>query len=399
MTRVAVVVQRCHESVVGGSEALAWQYAQLLSSRFEVEVLTTTATDHMSWENVLPAGLGLRNGLPVQRFPVVIGRSPYWNALYQRLQSETRDGGGPGSWRAALQEEFIRFQGPWSPPLHQWLRTHADWYDAFVFCTYLYPTTYFGIQCVPAARAILVPTLHDEMPAHLPVFRACYARRPNRIWLTAAEKRTASRVWGFDGGDVLGMAVDAIEPARPEERGTAYFLYCGRIDAGKGCDVMLRAFASLRSHEHVRLVLTGVDNMGLQAQPGVEYLGFVGEERKRSLMAGALAYVMPSANESFSITTLEAMAQKTPVLANAQSDVLRDHVEQSGGGLCWSSAAELTACMEQLLEPSQVDRTSMGEAGRSYVLARYGEDVVRDGLCERIACTALAPRVTTGHQP
>jgi len=27
MKKIAIIVQRCHESVVGGSEALAWQYA------------------------------------------------------------------------------------------------------------------------------------------------------------------------------------------------------------------------------------------------------------------------------------------------------------------------------------------------------------------------------------
>ena len=40
-----LVVQRCHESVVGGAEALAWQHANLLKDDYEVEVLTTTAVD------------------------------------------------------------------------------------------------------------------------------------------------------------------------------------------------------------------------------------------------------------------------------------------------------------------------------------------------------------------
>jgi len=33
MKKIAIIVQRCHESVVGGSEALAWQYAGSTQTR------------------------------------------------------------------------------------------------------------------------------------------------------------------------------------------------------------------------------------------------------------------------------------------------------------------------------------------------------------------------------
>ena len=74
MKRIAIVVQRCHASVVGGSEALAWQYARLLSNRFDVEVLTSTASDYVAWKNDLPVGVEMRDGIPVRRFPVTITR-------------------------------------------------------------------------------------------------------------------------------------------------------------------------------------------------------------------------------------------------------------------------------------------------------------------------------------
>ena len=86
--RVAVVVQRCHESVLGGSEAHAWQYVQLLREAFEVEVLTSTATDYVTWEETLPAGEDARDGIAVRRFPVAVGRSGYWHQLNHRLNLE-----------------------------------------------------------------------------------------------------------------------------------------------------------------------------------------------------------------------------------------------------------------------------------------------------------------------
>lgn len=375
MKRVAIVVQRCHESVVGGSEALAWQYARLLSQRFEVEVLTSTATEHAQWNNVLPAGASTEDGIVVRRFPVAIGRTPYWDALYRRMCDEAmrlRD--GDCRWREALQDEFIRSQGPHCPSLHDWLRSHD--YAAVLFCTYLYPTTYFGIRAVAPQRAILVPTLHDETPAYFPVFRELYARYPHRIWLTDAERRAAQAIWGEAVGEVIGMAVAQTVGESPERRDAPYFLYCGRVEAGKGCDELLRAFQQLPRKGRVRLVFTGTDLIGLPKSPDIEFLGFVDDVRKRALMAGALAFVLPSRYESFSIVTLEAMAQGTPVLVNGECEVMRDHVEQSGGGLHYRGIDDLVAKLEHLCALPMHERERIGGAGRKYVSGRYSEEAV-----------------------
>lgn len=398
MKRVAVVVQRCHESVVGGSEALAWQYARLLSSRFEVEILSSTALDYVSWKNALEPGVEAREGIAVRRFPVAFERGPYWYGLHTRMMLGLQPHLHPatprqGVWREAQQDEYIRFQGPYCPALEDWLRAHQHEYAAVVFCTYLYPTTYLGIQHVPAHKTVLVPTLHDEPTAYLPVYAQRYAAHARRIWLTAAERRTAKRLWGFDEGEVLGMAVEHTESARPEVRERPYLLYCGRIEAGKGCDELLRAYAQLPARDRVSLVLTGVDNMGLPQAPGIEYLGFVDEARKLALMAGARAFVLPSQYESFSIVTLEAMAQRTPVLVNGRCEVMRDHVEQSGAGHHYATTAEMIEQMERLCTLDDRERTRLGAAGRDYVLAHYREERIRERLVdyvERVVADAPA---------
>src|SRR4030042_6600204 len=85
MNKLAIVVQRCHESVVGGSESLAWQWAQLLKTDYQVEILTTTAVDAVTWANALSPGLEHRDGLSIQRFKVDQGRPPYWHSLHSLL--------------------------------------------------------------------------------------------------------------------------------------------------------------------------------------------------------------------------------------------------------------------------------------------------------------------------
>jgi len=399
MRRVAVVVQRCHESVVGGSEALAWQYARLLSERFEVEILTSTASDYTTWKSDLPAGVEMREGIPVHRFAPATVREAYWHELHARLIREVhptreRSGAERVYWREALEDEFIRCQGPYCPDLHAHLAANAQDYAAVVFCTYLYPTTYFGIDRIPAEKAILVPTLHDEIPAYLKVFAQRYARFPHRIWLTDAEQRVAGRLWNFTGGEVIGMAVEHTESTAREQRSAPYFLYSGRIDENKGCGVLLEAFRRFRNTSGIEatLILTGVDNMKLPKRADIEFLGFVDESRKLALMAGAAAFVLPSEFESFSIVTLEAMAQRTPVLVNAKCEVLRDHIDRSGGGFHYGNEADLAALMERVARLDDAERSRIGDAGRNYVMDRYSEPRVRDRLVDLVERVAEGAR-------
>ena len=85
MKRIGIVVQRCHESVVGGSESLAWQYANLLKDDYDVDVLTTTAVDAAYWANALPEGVEIREGITIRRFHIDIGYTPYRSKLFEYL--------------------------------------------------------------------------------------------------------------------------------------------------------------------------------------------------------------------------------------------------------------------------------------------------------------------------
>src|SRR5215212_735740 len=132
MKRVAIVVQRCHESVVGGAESLAWQYATLLRDAYEVDVLSTTAVDAGYWSNVLPEGLEVHDRINIRRFHVDIGYSPYRTELFARmLRDYDKFGAGrrrapDGTarhipWSIPLQEELVRRIGPYSDSLVKYI--------------------------------------------------------------------------------------------------------------------------------------------------------------------------------------------------------------------------------------------------------------------------------------
>jgi glycosyltransferase involved in cell wall biosynthesis/SAM-dependent methyltransferase len=395
MSKVAIVVQRCHESIVGGSESLAWQYATLLKDDYEVEVLSTTAVDAAYWSNVLPAGTEVRDGINIRRFHVDIGYSPYRTEIFTCMlrdfekfglgRHRATDGGTKHfPWSIGLQEELVRRIGPYSDSLVQYLRQNWQSYRAIIVVTYLYPTAYFSLLEIPPGRALFAPTLHDEPPAYLSIYQHAARRAHSLVWLTEAERRLGTDLWGELPGRIVAMAIDA-EPREPTQLSSPYLLYCGRIDPNKGCATLFDYFLRFKQQHpsQLRLVLTGKDDIPIPDHADIDFRGFVSAEEKFSLMAGAHVYMTPSARESFSIVALEAMAQRTPVLASAESDVLADHISESDGGSIYHDYESFAARLNEMLDSQRV-RDQMGERGRNYVVSRYVPERVRNSLVEAI---------------
>lgn len=392
MKKVAIVVQRCHETVVGGSEALAWNYATLLRNTYDVDVLTTTATDISEWANALPEGREEKDGISIIRFRVTVGRNAYWAQLYDRLRAgfnpftPGRHRNGAKSlrlhWTLALQEEFIKNQGPYSEPLLNYIRENWHEYHSIIFVTYLYPTTYFGLHQLPAGRALFAPTLHDEQPAYLSAFKHAAHRAGRMLWLTEAEGRVGQKLWGDLPGTVVGMSVET-DLREPERSSIPYLLYCGRVDPNKGCAHLFEFYFKYKraTRSKLRLVITGTADMEIPPHPDIDFRGFVSAEEKFRLMAGASVFVIPSPNESFSIVTLEAMAQQTQVLASSASEVMADHIDRSGAGRTYTDYYSFENALHDLLA-DESGRRALGKKGREYVTRHYTEENIRRSLIQ-----------------
>ena len=170
------------------------------------------------------------------------------------------------------------------------------------------------------------------------------------MWLTEAERRVGVKLWGELPGQVVSMSLDT-ESREPAQLEIPYLLYCGRIDPNKGCVELFNYFIEFKKQypSNLRLLLTGKDDMPVPAHPDIEFRGFVDHEEKLRLMAGAKIFVMPSGNESFSIVTLEAMVQRAPVLASGVSEVLVDHVKESGAGGIYRDYETFAARLAEML--------------------------------------------------
>jgi glycosyltransferase involved in cell wall biosynthesis len=392
MKKLAIVVQRCHKNIVGGSEYEAWQYANLLKKSYEVYILTTTAVELEKWDNVLPEGDEIRSGICIKRFKVTQGRADYWIDINDLLLDEHRNKAKIFKksmdrlidWPISLQEEFIYKQGPYSDDLITFLSQESGQYKAVIFITYLYPTTYFGIFVVPKSKIIFVPTLHNEAPAYLSAYKYMARRARIIFWNTDSECRFGSSLWGRLPGFVIGMGVET-RKFSPARLNFPYLLYCGRINVSKGCSQLFDNFLKFKRSfpSDLCLVLTGDSSIEIPSSKDIIFKGSVSEEEKFALMSGASIFVMPSLNESFSIVTLEAMAQKTPVLASDGSEVIVDHIRRSGGGLLYSDYESFKTGINSLLESEDKVR-KMGEKGRKYVEENYNVTKVFSKLSGKI---------------
>jgi glycosyltransferase involved in cell wall biosynthesis len=113
--------------------------------------------------------------------------------------------------------------------------------------------------------------------------------------------------------------------------------------------------------------------------PFITDLGFVSEQEKQEAMAGALAFVHPSLNESLGIVLLEAWLAGTPGLVHAGSAVLRWQCRSSGGGLWFRHYPDFEEMLKRLMDNPDL-RQQMGAAGRAYVLRAYNQNAVDERL-------------------
>ncbi|HWP48592.1 MAG TPA: glycosyltransferase family 4 protein [Candidatus Limnocylindrales bacterium] len=383
--KIAVVIQRYGLDITGGAELHCRWIVERLATNFETEVLTTCARDYVTWKNEYPAGLTLVNGIPVRRFKTDQMRSPRkFDKLSQKLY---------GNSHTYLDEiHWMIQQGPYSSGLLNYIKENRSHYQRFLFYTYLYPTTYFGMQLVPE-KSLFVPTAHDEPPIYFDIFKALFHLPRGIFYLTQEEKEFVTGL--FNNGriphEVLGVGVQLPEKPDPEafrsrfQISEDFILYAGRIDEGKGCGQLIHYFLKYKTchPSPLKLILIGKLAMQIPHHPDIQVLGYVSDEDKFNAMKAATVLVAPSLMESLSIASLEAWGVGTPVLANEGCSVLKGHCIKSNAGLYYGNYEEFQACLGLLLGNPEL-RRKLGENGIRYIQKDYQWPVIEAKLQKMI---------------
>ena len=375
--KIAFVVQRYGTEILGGSEYHCRLIAERMATQHDVDVLTTCARDYITWANEYPEGSERINGVTVRRF----------------VNAETRDIEAFNRYSEWIfhnphtrEDEmwWLEQQGPWCPPLLDYLGAHAHAYDAVIFFTYLYAPTVLGLP-IAAERSILVPTAHNEPAIHLDIYKELFTRPKAIAFNTEVEKAFLKATFHIRAvaEDTVGCGVDLLG-GRTDASGTThvslptgpFLLYGGRIDAGKGCDQLLDFFGTYKDEGGpATLVLMGAKLMPLPDVPWVRYAGLLSEADRLRALESATIVVVPSPFESLSLLALEAMAVGKPVLCSAHADVLVDHCRRSHAGLFYSTREEFVECIHLLLADRAL-REEMGRNGKRYVDANYSWNVI-----------------------
>jgi glycosyltransferase involved in cell wall biosynthesis len=377
--RICFVLPRAGEGIAGGVEGLCRELAERLIARGEsVSIFTTCAIDNRTWENALPEGRTIENGITIERFAVDPRNLDAWIPLQIALHH---------GQRLSLDEEMTWLkESVNSTALYRALEARFHDFDYFIFAPYLFGTSITGPHCVPG-KALLLPCLHDESYAFTRVVAAAFHAARGCIFNAAAERRLAERLYGPLKGGVVGMGFDptAATPSKSYSELAPYVLYLGRKETGKGAHIALDYFVrgkeSGQLPEFVKFVVAGpgsfsdLERPGYEQRPDIINLSKVTEDEKRGLLRGALTLVQPSGNESFSIVLMESWMQRRPVLVNAYCDVTREHVVNSNGGFFFGNEEEFCSVVRELVQSPEVC-DSFGARGLQYVLSEYNWDDV-----------------------
>lgn len=379
--KLAFVVQRYGLEVNGGAELLSRQLVEHLQQQYDIEVLTTKAIEYTTWKNEYTNDVDVINGVTVRRFGVDKPRD------LNRFGKFSGKVIGNPEHTMEQEEQWFEMQGPHVPELIDYIKDHADDYEAFIFMTYLYYTTVKGLPLVKD-KAILISTAHDEPPIYLKTFDTLFQMPKAFFYLTVEEKKFVERkfrnehIINNDGYGGSGVEVpDTIDSQFCKNKYGIdnYMVYAGRIDEAKGCKELFDYFLRYKKENQndLKLVMMGKTVIPIPKSDDIVSLGFVSDQEKFDVMSGAKFLIMPSPFESLSIVVLEAMTLSVPVVVNGRCDVLKGHCVRSNGGLYYKSYYEFEGCVNYMLTHPDT-AAGMGANGRKYVDANYTWEKITD---------------------
>ncbi|CAB4618496.1 unannotated protein [freshwater metagenome] len=266
----------------------------------------------------------------------------------------------------------------------------------------------------PARLAAEVVTVHDLTCVRFPdLCTPDTLRVPELVrraihrgaWIHTVSGSVALEViehFGADPSRVVAIPngapapVDASDCERLAVRGRViagadrYVLGLGTIEPRKDFPALVAAFDSLaHSRPDLRLVIAGPEGWGAEAvaeavaaaqhSDRIVRLGWVSDDDRDALLAGADVFAYPSLYEGFGLPPLEALAHRTPVVATSTGAL----PEVLGAAAAWADVGNiesLAAAISSVLDNESV-ATDIVAAGLDR-LARFSWDATVDSLAD-----------------
>jgi glycosyltransferase involved in cell wall biosynthesis len=203
-----------------------------------------------------------------------------------------------------------------------------------------------------------------------------------------------SRVVAIPNGapDAVDAAVCDLLAARGQAVAGAatYLLGLGTIEPRKDFPSLVAAFDRLaESRPDLHLVIAGPDGWGAEAltdalarsryRSRIRRLGWVSDDDRNALLAGASVFAYPSRYEGFGLPPLEALAHRTPVVATRAGAL----PEVLGDAAAWAEVGDiesLSTAIASVLDDESIS-SAIVSAGIERI-ARYSWDTTVSSLVD-----------------
>jgi glycosyltransferase involved in cell wall biosynthesis len=313
----------------------------------------------------------------------------------------------------ALGQKYLN-RYAFSPRLWRWLRANAQRFDGIVMngiwsfpglCLYL-ATRRNGKRYGIFIHGALDPWFNRQYPLkHLKKvlywpFQYAVLHNAQAVFFTTETEQKLARTsfWPNTWNSVVvpygicdpnssseqaSLQTEAFYRKFPELRSRRFLLFLARIHEKKGCDLLIEAFARLAGTvPHTDLVIAGPDQVGLRARleerarqlgiaARIHWAGMIGGDVKWGALRSCDAFVLPSHQENFGISVVEALAVGRPVLISDQVNIWPQIVED-GVGLVEEDSLEGTlALLRRWFELTEIERNKMAADARGSFLARF----------------------------
>ncbi len=299
----------------------------------------------------------------------------------------------------------------YSPKLLPWLREHGSGYDCVIVNgMWQYPSLAVWRRFAGSSTPYFIfphgmldpwfkrtyPLKHLKKWLYWPWAEYRILRDAKAVIFTSEQERIEAResFWLYRCVEKISpLGVEAAPPLTdatreifttkfPQLRDRPTLLFLGRLHPKKGCDIAIEGLATATGGEKICLVLAGPDQIGwqqrlqeLSVKMGVSsrviFAGMLEGETKRSALANADALLLPSHQENFGMSVVEALAAGLPVLMSNRINIWREVEADRAGYVANDDVDGTKSLIERWINTSHDQREVMKKNARQCFFNRF----------------------------
>jgi glycosyltransferase involved in cell wall biosynthesis len=218
------------------------------------------------------------------------------------------------------------------------------------------------------------------------------------IYTHAEERRLAEQaVSGLPAGHIVPLGADdppnvprevlarEFFAKNPDLQGRNIVIFLGRLHPKKGLDLLIPGFAgTARTDANARLLLVGPSDeayltllRGLIARHSIAdrvvFTGPMTSDAKWQALAASTVFALPSYQENFALTVVEALRMGVPVVVSRRVNICEDVTNAGAGLACDLAPSSVAECISRYLQDED-RRTASGACGQQLVAERFNWD-------------------------